>query len=50
MVVILTFNPNILQAESSTSDCEFKANLVYIVSSRTTRAVTHINPLTKAKN
>ena len=46
MVVAHTFNPSTQEAEAS----EFKASLVYRVSSRTPRAVTERNPVLKNKN
>jgi hypothetical protein len=38
VVVVHAFNPSIWEAEAASDLCEFKASLVYRVSSRTTRA------------
>ena len=48
MVVTHTFNPRTLEARQ-VDLCEFKANLVYRVSSRTVRAVRQRKPVSKNK-
>ena len=47
--VLHTFNPSTPKAERQEDVCEFKASLVYLVSSRIARAVIQRNHVSKNK-
>ena len=48
-MVVHTFNPSTWEAEEGADFCEFKASLVYRVSSRTAKA-TQSNPVSKNRD